>query len=105
MTAPPDNAQAYKTTPVFTAETVPKALTRNHQTKAGVWGRIDVFSGALDLTRFDANGMAQSHEALWAGESAICGPGEAHSVTLNATARFSVTFLRADPIEPVSERI
>ncbi|MEM7721101.1 MAG: DUF1971 domain-containing protein [Pseudomonadota bacterium] len=105
MTELPPNALAYKTTPVFTAETVPKALTRNHHTKPGVWGRIEVFSGALDLTRFDSNGLAKSHEALWAGESAICAPGEPHAVTLNATASFSVTFLRVEPAEPLPERI
>jgi len=105
MTCIPAEACAYKTTPVFTADTVPKALTRSHRTKPGVWGRITVVTGALDLTRFDKTGAVIRHDAIWSGETAIVAPGEPHAVTLSDSASFSVTFLRTDPAHPVSERV
>ena len=44
----PKGLEAYKQTPVFTEHTVPKALLKDHRTKAGVWGKIVVLSGALE---------------------------------------------------------
>ena len=44
---PPAQAVRYKSTPVFTELTVPKALLKKHSTKAGVWGRIRVLDGRL----------------------------------------------------------
>ena len=90
----PSGFVPYKTTAVFTADTIPQALTRSHHTKAGVWGRIDVVEGSLELARFDHNGAAVAHETIRAGGSALVAPGEPHAVTLSATAAFSVTFLR-----------
>lgn len=105
MTCLPAEVCAYKTTPVFKADTVPKALTRSHRTKPGVWGRITVLTGALDLTRFDADGAVIRHDAIWSGEAAIVAPGEPHAVTLSDSASFQVTFLRAKPAHPIYERV
>jgi hemoglobin len=38
---------AYRSSPVFDAETLPAALRRAHSTKAGVWGVIRVLEGAV----------------------------------------------------------
>ena len=46
----PDNAQAYKRTPEFNQDTVPKGLLNEHQTKEGVWGKIVVLEGQLQYT-------------------------------------------------------
>ena len=43
----PSSLSAYKRTPLFTAETIPKGLRRAHQTKAGTWGKIVIESGRL----------------------------------------------------------
>lgn len=94
MTAAPAGLVPYRATPVFTAETVPEGLTRSHRTGAGVWGRIDVLAGELELTRFDGDGGALPPETLREGESALVRPGEPHAVAPGAEARFSVTFLR-----------
>ncbi len=51
----PETISAYKKTPVFTAETVPKGLLADHQTKAGTWGLITVLEGELDYTITDAS--------------------------------------------------
>lgn len=94
MTAAPAGLVPYRTTPVFTAGTVPEGLTRSHRTGVGVWGRIDVLAGELELARFAAGGGAPSRETLRGGDSALVRPGEPHAVAPGAGARFSVTFLR-----------
>jgi tellurite resistance-related uncharacterized protein len=46
----PPNVNAYKKTPEFTEQTVPKGLLKDHQTKTGVWGKIVILEGQLDYT-------------------------------------------------------
>ncbi len=43
----PDGLAPYKRTPVFTENTVPASLLKDHKTKAGVWGVIHVKLGRL----------------------------------------------------------
>ena len=43
----PDTVVHYKSTAEFTEHSVPAGLLRQHQTAAGVWGRITVLEGAL----------------------------------------------------------
>ncbi|RVU35017.1 DUF3565 domain-containing protein [Hwanghaeella grinnelliae] len=43
----PEGAVRYKSTPIFTDITIPKALRREHTTKPGVWGKIRVLDGKL----------------------------------------------------------
>ena len=43
----PSNMVAYKQTPVFTQDTVPAALLKQHTTKAGSWAKIGVRSGQI----------------------------------------------------------
>ena len=43
----PPNVTAYKKTPIFTQETIPKGLLHRHTTKEGSWGKISVISGQL----------------------------------------------------------
>ena len=38
---------AYRRTPEFDEHSLPAGLTREHSTKLGVWGRIEVVAGAL----------------------------------------------------------
>ena len=44
----PDNVNHYKSTPIFTEETIPEALKKNHNTKTGVWALIYVHEGELE---------------------------------------------------------
>ena len=46
----PDHVKAYKRTPDFDENTVPAGLLKNHNTKAGVWGVINVQEGKLEYT-------------------------------------------------------
>lgn len=43
----PKQCVAYKRTPTFSEETVPKGLLNAHQTKAGTWGKIVILDGSL----------------------------------------------------------
>lgn len=46
----PEGLQEYKRTPSFTESTIPAGLQRDHTTKAGVWGLIEVEEGSLHYT-------------------------------------------------------
>ena len=94
MTDMPPDLEPYHVTNSFTAQTVPAALTGRHATKPGVWGRIEVFAGSLDLTRCDAQSRVVARETVRAGEVALVAPEEPHAVALNPDSEFRVTFLR-----------
>ncbi len=43
----PDNVTAYKKTPIFNQDTIPNGLLKNHKTKKGSWGLINIIKGNL----------------------------------------------------------
>ncbi len=87
----PSAAVAYQATPEFTEQSVPAGLLRNHNTKAGVWGRIVVSTGTL-LYRIVGN-PGEEH-VLRAGLDGVVEPGVLHEVALLGPVRFHVEFLR-----------
>ena len=46
----PETVKAYKKTPVFNEETVPKGLLKDHRTQKDVWGKINILEGELVYT-------------------------------------------------------
>jgi len=80
--------EPYKHTPWFFKETTPKALLRDHSTKAGVWGMIEVRSGSV-LYEEGGNDMV-----LGVGEHQVISPQVAHHVTPSDDCEFRVVFLR-----------
>ncbi len=46
----PSHVKSYKMTPVFDADSIPKGLLKDHNTKNGVWGVIHVTEGELEYT-------------------------------------------------------
>jgi len=46
----PDKVTALRSTPVFTEETIPAGLLKDHATKEGTWGVIQIESGQLKYT-------------------------------------------------------
>ncbi len=46
----PADVSPYKKTPEFSETTVPAGLLKDHQTKAGVWGKIVIIEGQLEYT-------------------------------------------------------
>jgi len=98
MSIPP--LRVTRRTPTFTEDTVPAGLLRDHQTKAGVYGRICVEEGQLRYT--DADG----ERVLGPGDVAVTQPGQLHAVEPLGAVRFYVAFCRpapdasAEPLEP-----
>ena len=90
MTALPASAKAYQRTPVFTQDTVPASLLKDHKTKAGTWGVITVVSGRLQFT-VPSLGLETTLEA---GETGIAEPEVTHRVEPQGPVAFYVEFWR-----------
>lgn len=87
----PADVQAYKKTPEFTERSIPPGLLREHSTKAGVWGVINVVQGALLYT---LNPPYECQLLVRAGETAVVVPEMLHSVMAQGAVRFYVEFYR-----------
>lgn len=85
----PGNVEKYRETQVYDVESIPKGFTRKHSTKKGVWGRIVVVSGDLELTIFEPRRLQLM---LSEGEFAVTAPKQAHRVKLNEGASFKIEF-------------
>lgn len=86
----PDGFIPYKRTPVFTEESVPAALRKDHTTKAGVWAKITVLEGKL---RYRVAALNTDTEVS-ADNLGIVVPEVPHHVELQGAARFFVEFYR-----------
>ena len=91
VTALPANAQKYSETPLFTEKTVPAKLTRKHNTKTGVWGRIVIESGSLRYVLCDD---ASTQQTLDENQPGIIRPQEFHFVEIFEPVTFKVEFFR-----------
>jgi tellurite methyltransferase len=87
----PEDFIAYSRTPLFSEETVPVELTRDHTTKAGIWAKIVVVEGRL---RYHVNLLETAIE-VGKGEFAIVVPEVPHFVEPVDTVQFYVEFFRA----------
>ena len=87
----PDDLVKYSETPVFTDETVPTKLTSEHNTKAGVWGRLILLEGLLDYV-VPAN--PEDSLSLSKGDVAIIEPQVVHFVSPHKGAAFRVEFYK-----------
>ncbi|MCR9177013.1 MAG: DUF1971 domain-containing protein [Alphaproteobacteria bacterium] len=88
MRALPRGLTAYHRTPIFDADTIPKALLRAHATKAGVWGVLTVTSGHLLLTVPDT----QEQIELSPGLPGVIEPEVVHFVTPSGPVSFCIEF-------------
>lgn len=85
----PEGLHEYKRTPVFTADTIPAGLQRDHTTKSGVWGLIEVEEGTLLYT---VQYPEQKTYTLGPGTPGIVVPGMKHHVQAQGAVRFHVAF-------------
>lgn len=83
----------YRSTPVFTAKTLPDSLRRAHSTKAGVWGLLRVLKGSL-IYAIKETGERQ---LLRAPQAAIIVPQQIHSVEPLDNMEMLVEFYETDP--------
>ncbi len=87
----PSDVVAYKQTAIFTADSVPPALRKDHATAVGVWGRVVVLEGRL---RYRVDALATDVE-LSPERPGIVVPEVRHHVEPLGPARFFVEFYRA----------
>ncbi len=87
----PTTVAPYRRTPEFSSQTVPAALLRRHNTKAGVWGQIIVLQGTL-IYRILEPELAEHR--LDASQPGIVEPGIHHEVAPGPDCRFYVQFYR-----------
>ena len=87
----PHGLRHYKSTPVFTAKTVPGSLLKSHATKAGVWGLLRVERGRL-LFCLDAD-VQEKVVVVEHGWSVVIDPGVPHHVeVIDADTAFHIEF-------------
>lgn len=83
----------YRSTPVFDQDTLPAALRRRHNTKAGVWGVIRVIEGEVKLTYLDP----ESETILTPASPGLVLPQQPHFVTPLGPMRMQVDFFDSAP--------
>ena len=88
----PTGVKYYKSTPTFTQQSVPAALLSEHSTKAGVWGMLNVESGALRYVITDAGN--ESEQWLEAGDIAVIVAEQTHYVEPLGDVAFHVAFYK-----------
>tara|TARA_R110002124_G_scaffold52685_5_gene151430 strand:+ start:1443 stop:1724 length:282 start_codon:yes stop_codon:yes gene_type:complete len=85
----PDNVTFYSRTPVYTEKTLPPGFLKNHRTKEGVWGVIEVVDGELEYVI----GTSEKH-ILRSGYNGVVEPQVLHHVKPLGEVSFSVAFYR-----------
>lgn len=112
MNAPqglPDGVELVRTTDVFDEARHPPGLLRSHRVAAGVWGRLVVYTGALEFV-FDEPPDGSPADAagrfppmrVAAGGSVVIPPGREHHVEFDGPVTFAIEFYR-HPDRPGSD--
>jgi tellurite resistance-related uncharacterized protein len=83
----------YRSTPVFTNDTLPEALRRAHSTKAGVWGLLKVLKGTI-LYVIEETGERQMVQAP---RTVVISPQQLHSVEPQGDVEMQVDFYHEPP--------
>lgn len=86
----PESVQLERTTPTFTAETVPAGLLRGHKVATGTWGRLRVDEGTVTFV-LEATG---EERRLGPGDTQVIEPDVVHHVVVDPGAAFAVEFHR-----------
>jgi tellurite resistance-related uncharacterized protein len=85
--------QPYKVSAIWTEETLPQAIRREHRTKEGVWGLLRVLEGEARL-HFD--GEAEPI-LVTPQKPALIPPQKTHHVECRGAVRMRVEFYREAP--------
>lgn len=90
--------EPYKTTAVWTEETLPAAIRGTHSTKAGTWGLLRVLEGSARLVFEDRAGAVLTVDPDHPGPIP---PTVPHHVELTGPVRMQVEFYREPPLKSV----
>lgn len=82
-----------RTTDVFDNDSVPAGLLRNHRIAKGVWGRLVVHDGILDVVFEDE---PEAPITVAAGDGLVLPPSVRHRVVLTEPVAFAVEFHRVE---------
>lgn len=100
----PDGLVHDRTTPEWTADTLPRALRRDHRVASGVWGRVRVLDGSVRFHFTDSTAGAHPGPAepvtLRAGDTQPIPPDRLHRLEPIGPVRLVVDFF----VAPRSER-
>lgn len=91
----PQGLEVYRHTDVFTAATVPRGLLKDHSTKEGTWGVINVIEGQLRYCVTDDRRDPFAAILSPGGTPGLVEPTILHHVELLGPVRFYVEFHRA----------
>jgi tellurite resistance-related uncharacterized protein len=90
MQSLPDNIKPYQQTDVFDQDSIPAGLLRDHQLKAGSWGKIHVVDGKLLLKFADDSNVYE----LTSENPGIIPPQVLHQVEAPGKVKFFVEFYK-----------
>ncbi|PKH05911.1 DUF1971 domain-containing protein [Moritella sp. Urea-trap-13] len=95
----------YKSTPVFTSDNIPKMFLHLHNTRAGVYGQINVLSGELKFYGFtERRGAIEQEIVIKQGEIAVSPPEYWHKVEfMTDDTSFRVDFYAQQDSDIVAE--
>lgn len=85
----PAHLNPQQRTDIFTNDTIPKGLLRDHQLKAGTWGKIEVLKGKLSL-RF-VNEEDDTH-VITKGNPGYVPPTKLHQIEASEEVEFFIEF-------------
>ncbi|SIN61307.1 Uncharacterized protein, possibly involved in tellurite resistance [Parasphingorhabdus marina DSM 22363] len=89
----PDPQEPYSSTPVFDETSLPKALQKAHDTKAGTWGVLELMAGELVYV-VEGTGCRR---VMQAGDCQLIEPQQLHHVELIGPMQMQVHFYRQPP--------
>ena len=89
----PQDARPYRRTPEFTEASVPAGLLKQHSTKAGTWGKIQVLEGRL---RYRILAPEPEEILLTPERFGVVEPQVPHEVCPDGPVRFYVEFHRVE---------
>ena len=87
----PQSLKPYKKTQVFTESSIPQGLLNNHNTKEGVWGKINVLEGELVYT---IQSNPQEVVLLNSQCFGVVEPTVLHNVKPKGTVKFYIEFYK-----------
>lgn len=87
-------SQPYRSSPIFTAETLPEALKREHRTKRGVWAVLHILSGCI---RYCPE-TDELPSVVTPAKPQIIRPDQPHHVELLGPVTLRIDFFDHEPV-------